>query len=190
VHRNSQHRNLLTVISATSPLPFRHLRLSNVFERISRPSCEPFYATETSINRKYFFMNTLCIKYCCPQESTIEHCSSVVYISSTVAILTTKTSLWTCACASATQTLIKLLLLPSDTHRKSIKSITGGLLPFVTYLLTFPRNTIQKICFTASSSQLFSNIVVLSTSPWPLPALLPTTALHRVICSKNSSITV
>jgi hypothetical protein len=31
------------------------------------------------------------------------------------------------------------LLLSSDTHRKSITSITAGLLPFMSYLLTLPR---------------------------------------------------
>jgi hypothetical protein len=31
------------------------------------------------------------------------------------------------------------VLLPSDTHRKHITSITAVLLPFVTYLLTLPR---------------------------------------------------
>jgi hypothetical protein len=30
------------------------------------------------------------------------------------------------------------VLLPSDTHRKPITSITAVLLPFVTYLLTLP----------------------------------------------------
>jgi hypothetical protein len=30
------------------------------------------------------------------------------------------------------------VLLPSDTHRKAIMSITAVLLPFVTYLLTLP----------------------------------------------------
>jgi hypothetical protein len=35
------------------------------------------------------------------------------------------------------------VLLPSDTHRKSITSITAVLLPFVTYLLTLPHN----LCF-------------------------------------------
>jgi hypothetical protein len=36
------------------------------------------------------------------KKSTTEHCSSIVHSSSTVVILTAETSLWTCACASAT----------------------------------------------------------------------------------------
>jgi hypothetical protein len=36
------------------------------------------------------------------RKCTKEHCSSVAYFSSAVAIFTTETSLWTCACASAT----------------------------------------------------------------------------------------
>jgi hypothetical protein len=31
------------------------------------------------------------------------------------------------------------VVLPSDTHRKHVISITAVLLPFVTYLLTLPR---------------------------------------------------
>jgi hypothetical protein len=36
------------------------------------------------------------------KKHTTERCFSVVNPSSTDAIMTTKTSLWTCACASAT----------------------------------------------------------------------------------------
>jgi hypothetical protein len=36
------------------------------------------------------------------RNSTTEHCSSVFHSSSTVTIWTTETSLWTCACVSAT----------------------------------------------------------------------------------------
>jgi hypothetical protein len=41
-------RSLLILVSAISATPFHHLRLSNVLERISRPSCESLYATDTS----------------------------------------------------------------------------------------------------------------------------------------------
>jgi hypothetical protein len=70
-----------------------HLRLSNVFDRISRPSCELLYATDTSHrNQENFFMNIICTEYFCPQKRTTEFISSVVYSSSTVDILTTETS--------------------------------------------------------------------------------------------------
>jgi hypothetical protein len=64
----------------------------------------------------------------------------VVYSSSTVAILTTETSLWPCACESLPRLSWSwTVLLPSDTHRKPITSFTAVLLPSVIYLLTLPR---------------------------------------------------
>jgi hypothetical protein len=79
-------------------------------------------------------MNILCIEFFCSQKSTKELCSSVAYPSSTVTVLTTETSLWTCACTSGWA-----VLLPSDTHKKPVTSITAVSLAFVTYLLTFCR---------------------------------------------------
>jgi hypothetical protein len=44
--------------------PLRHQQ--NVCH-VSRSTCEPFYATNTShTNRKHFFMNILCTKSFCP----------------------------------------------------------------------------------------------------------------------------
>jgi hypothetical protein len=37
------------------------------------------------------------------------------------------------------------VLLPSDTYRKPVTSITTILLPFVTYLMTFPRTLAQEV---------------------------------------------
>jgi hypothetical protein len=61
-------------------------------------------------------------------------------LSSTVTILTTEASLWTCA----EHLLLRLsrswtALPPSDTHRKPITSVTAVLLPSVTCLLILPR---------------------------------------------------
>jgi hypothetical protein len=57
----------------SQPLPHlvgRYLRLSNVLERICRPSSETLYATNTShVNRKHFFMNILYIESFCPQKT-------------------------------------------------------------------------------------------------------------------------
>jgi hypothetical protein len=58
--------------------------------------------TLPTVNRKYFFMNILCIQSFSQQKHTIGRCPSVVHSSSTVAILTTETILWTWAWASAT----------------------------------------------------------------------------------------
>jgi hypothetical protein len=79
-----------------------HLWLSSVLQRISQPSCELLYTTNTTVNRKHFFMNILCIEPFCPQKCTTECCCMVVHSSSTVATFTTDTNLWTCACMSAT----------------------------------------------------------------------------------------
>jgi hypothetical protein len=56
--------------------------------------------TLPALNRKHFFINTLCIKSLCLQKSTTERCSMVVKSWSTVAILTTETSPWICTSAS------------------------------------------------------------------------------------------
>jgi hypothetical protein len=87
-----------TVLSATSGPPFQPLRHQrNVFHSVM--NLFPLQTLHT-VNRKRFFMNILCNGSFCPQKRTEVHCSSVVYSSSTVFILTTKTSLWTRACAS------------------------------------------------------------------------------------------
>jgi hypothetical protein len=62
--------------------------------------------TLPTVNRQYLCMNILCIESFCHITRMTEH-SSVVQ-SSTVAILTTETSTWTCACASSTYTVMKL----------------------------------------------------------------------------------
>jgi hypothetical protein len=46
-------------------------------------------------------MNILSIESA-PRKHTMERCFSLVYLSSSVAILTIETSFWTCACASTT----------------------------------------------------------------------------------------
>jgi hypothetical protein len=64
-----------------------HVRLSNVLERVSRPSCEL-----PTVNRKRFFMNILCVCFL-PHRKPTTDCSSVLYSSSTVSTLTPETSL-------------------------------------------------------------------------------------------------
>jgi hypothetical protein len=81
----------------------QQLRLSNIVQRISRPNCELFYATNTSDRKQEIYLYEYplhCVS--CPQKRTTERCSSVVNTARTVIIVTNKTSLWTCACASAT----------------------------------------------------------------------------------------
>jgi hypothetical protein len=54
--------------------------------------------TLPTINRKHFFMNILSLSPSSNRKHITERFSSVVYSSFTVVILTTKTSLWICAC--------------------------------------------------------------------------------------------
>jgi hypothetical protein len=65
------------------------------------------------------------------KNRTIEPCSSVVHPQ-----------------ARSPFSLLKLasehMLLPNDTHRKTISSITTVLLPFVTYLLTLRRSLLKR----------------------------------------------
>jgi hypothetical protein len=52
-----QHEGPLIDVSATSAPPSHHLRFSNVIQRISRPSCEQLYATNTSHRKQETFHN-------------------------------------------------------------------------------------------------------------------------------------
>jgi hypothetical protein len=89
--------------------------------------------TLPTVNRRHFVNNIVCTESFCPQKRTTERRSSVVHSPSTVAIFTTETSLWTCAWAFAPRLSWSwTVLLPSDTYRKPIRSITAVLFPFVT----------------------------------------------------------
>jgi hypothetical protein len=129
---------LLLSQSQKADLVGHHLQLSNVLERISRPSCELLYQTNTSHRKQETFLYEYPLQWVLlpTKKRTTERCSSVVYTSSTVAILTIETSLWASASGSATWTVLP----PSDTHRKPITSIKAVLLPFVTY----KQNTLGK----------------------------------------------
>jgi hypothetical protein len=109
------------LLSQTLPYPVGHqLRLSNVLEGISRPSCELLYATNTSHRKQETFLYEYPLKWILlPTESAQQN---AVHSSITVANLSTETSLWICACASDTcheaglccylVILIESLLLP------------------------------------------------------------------------------
>jgi hypothetical protein len=49
-------RSIEVIWPLSQPLVQHQLRLSNVLERISRPSCEPFYATNTSHRKQETFL--------------------------------------------------------------------------------------------------------------------------------------
>jgi hypothetical protein len=66
VRPNPQHWSLLTIISATSASPFQPLRHQRNACHVSRPSCEPLYATNTfHCKQETFFMNILCFESFC-----------------------------------------------------------------------------------------------------------------------------
>jgi hypothetical protein len=135
VRRNPQHRSFLAVVSATVAPPFQPLRhLRDVCHAVVNSFTRQ---TLLTVNRKHAFMNIICSF--AHKERTTESCSllRVVYSSDTT-ILIIETSLWACAWASATYSWT--VLLPSDTHRKPITSITAVLVTFVAYLLTLPRS--------------------------------------------------
>jgi hypothetical protein len=130
----------LTVVLATSAPPFQPLRHQR---NVCHPVVNSFTRhTLPTVNRKHFFMNILCIEFFRPQKKrTTERCSSVVY--------TQARSIFSLLKPASELAHVRLLprlswswtvLLPSDTLRKPITSITAVLLPFVTYLLTLPHS--------------------------------------------------
>jgi hypothetical protein len=92
----------------SQPFPYARFNFF-VLEIISGPSCELLYATNTSHCKQKTLLYEYTLHWVLlPTKSTIERCSWVVNTSSMIAILTTETSLWTCACASVTWTVMKL----------------------------------------------------------------------------------
>jgi hypothetical protein len=138
LRRYPQCKILLTLISAISSPSFQALHHQ-------RNICHPVVncitrQTLPTVNRQHFFMNILCIEFFCPQKK--RHKRTLIFgstPSSAIPISTTKTNLWIRACASVTYAVISwTVLVPCDTNKKHITSITGVLLSFVTYFLTIP----------------------------------------------------
>jgi hypothetical protein len=128
---------LLPLQSQHGDLVRHHVRLSNILERISPPSCEWLYTIDASHCKQ----GTLLHEYplhglLFPTEKRTTQCSSSEEQS----------PFWLLKPASmhAHAHLLPWLswswtvLLPSDTHREPITSITAILLSLVTYLLTLP----------------------------------------------------
>jgi hypothetical protein len=85
----------LTVASAASAPSFQPLR----HQRKYAAKMEPLYATNISQYKQKTFLYEYPLHWVLlPTKNVPKRCSSVIHSSSTVAILTTKTSLWTCAC--------------------------------------------------------------------------------------------
>jgi hypothetical protein len=94
MRRNPQHRSLLTVISATSAPRFQPV-ISETFAT----KAELLYPTNTSHRKQETFLYEYSLHWVLlptKKRRTTERCSSVIHSSSTVAILTTETSLLDC----------------------------------------------------------------------------------------------
>jgi hypothetical protein len=129
----------------SQPLP--HL-LFNVFVSsetfatmvaISRPSCEPLYATNTSHHKQETFLYKYSLHWVLlPTRNVQQYAALRQYTPqarSSVSLLK-PISQTAHACLLPELSCSCIMLLPCDTHRRPITSITVVLLPFVTYLLT------------------------------------------------------
>jgi hypothetical protein len=140
-------------ISASKPATYKSFDLSQSLPHRSdiicgfRTSLREFLDTVVKrftrqtlpiVKRKHFFMNILCIESFFPQKKkrTTGRCTSVLNQA--------RSPFWLLKSASQL-VYVRLLprlswswtvLLPSDTHRQTITSITAVVLPFMTYLLT------------------------------------------------------
>jgi hypothetical protein len=121
VRRNPQHRSILTVVSATSTCGRASCATSERTWQNFSASCEPLYATNSFHCKQELFLYEYRLHWVPlpTNKRTTERWSSVVHSSSTVAILTTETSLWTCVCIPRLSGSWNLVL-PIDTHRKPL----------------------------------------------------------------------
>jgi hypothetical protein len=93
----------------SQPLP--HLRFNLFISETFATKAELLYASNTSHHKRETFLYEYPLHWVLlptKKKHRAEVCSSVVYSSSTVTILAAETSLWTCGCASATETVMKL----------------------------------------------------------------------------------
>jgi hypothetical protein len=94
------------------------------------------------VNRKHFFRNILCIEsFSRKNKRTKERCSSVIHPQARSPFWLLKSaSEHAHVCLLPGLSWSRAVLLPSDTHRTPVTTITAVVLPFVTYLLTLPRS--------------------------------------------------
>jgi hypothetical protein len=87
----------------SQPLPYLRFNLFVISEMFAI-KVEPLYATNTSQHKQETFLyEYLCIEsFYAHRKRTTGRCFSVIHSSSAFTILTSETSLWTCACSSAT----------------------------------------------------------------------------------------
>jgi hypothetical protein len=158
------------LVSATSAPPFQLLRHQR---NASRPRCEPLYATNISHRKQETFLYEYplnCVILTAKKRTT-ERCSLVVHSSNTVSFWLLKpASEYAHARLLPRLSLNLIILLPSDTYRKPVTSITGVLLPFVTYLLTPSYNFYVRFEINYFLKSVFVGLLVCilhGQSIWP-----------------------
>jgi hypothetical protein len=154
VHRNPQHRSLLTVVSATSQSPFHHLRLRTSLREFLEPVVKSFMPQTLPISLWISFalspfahknvQQNAALRYYTLQTRSPFRLLKPAPEHSHARLLPRLSWSWA-------------VLLPSDTHRKTITSITAVLLLFVTYLPTLPRiTTLSNWNCIASSGRIIN----------------------------------
>jgi hypothetical protein len=140
MRRNPQHRSLLTAVSDTStPGRASSAAFERPWENLST-RCEPLYATNTSHFKQETFL------YQHPWHWVIfpKTLNTTLFFGSTPSSTSPFWLLKPDSDHAHARLLPRLswswtVLLPSDTHIKSITYITAVFIPFVIYLLTLPR---------------------------------------------------
>jgi hypothetical protein len=144
LYRRVETHNIEVFSLLSQPLPHlvgHHLRLSIVLQEFLHPVVNRFTRhTRLTVYRKHFFMNNICTETFCPRKTH----NRTLFVGSVLLKYGHHFDYWNqplnmrmrvCYLLSWSWTV----LLPSDTDRKHITSITAVLLQFVTYLLPLPR---------------------------------------------------
>jgi hypothetical protein len=128
VRRSPQHGSILTVVSATSAPPFKPLRHKWNVCHVSRPSCEPLYMANTSLHKQETFLFEYPLHWVLTPTKNVQQNAALRWY-----ILQAWSLFWLMKPASE-HAHVRLLprmswswtvLLPIDTHRKPITSITA-----------------------------------------------------------------
>jgi hypothetical protein len=94
--------------------------------------------TLPTTNKKHFFMNILCIEFCSQNTP-----NRTLLFGSILLKYGRHFEYWTCACPGLSWSWT--VLLPSDTYREPLTSVTSVLLPCVTYLLILSHTLLGAI---------------------------------------------
>jgi hypothetical protein len=136
VYRNQQHRSLFLVASSTSAPPFQPYHQRNVFHPVVK-----HFTRQTLPNRKqetFLYEHPLQWSLLPMKKNNAQQNAALRYYTQARSPFLLLKPASEHSHAHLLPRLSWTVLLPSDTNRKPITSITAVLLPFVTYLLTLP----------------------------------------------------